>query len=402
MTRGKTKRSLQEIKELIAGEEDILRPLIGAVLQEVLEAEMSQALGAEKGERIEGRLGYRSGYYVRSLITRVGRVELRVPQDRQGRFSSELFERYQRSEKALVGALAEMYIQGVSTRKVKTITEELCGHEFSASAISAINKRLDEELQRFMHRSLEEEFPYLILDARYEKVREEGVIRSRAVLVALGVDWEGRRQVLGVELANRESATSWKEFLLKLKSRGLRGVTLAITDDHAGLKRSLAEVLPEAFWQRCYVHFLRNALDYLPRKVNDDCLTELRWFYDRHNVEEARRDLVAWLGKWQTKYPKLCEWVEGNIEETFTFYRLPKEHHKHLKSTNMLERLNQELKRRTHVIRIFPNPESCLRLIRALAVEIHEGWLETHCYLNMEALAEQKKSQLHGLELAAA
>ena len=402
MTRGKTKRSLQEIKELIAGEEDILRPLIGAVLQEVLEAEMSQALGAEKGERIEGRLGYRSGYYVRSLITRVGRVELRVPQDRQGRFSSELFERYQRSEKALVGALAEMYIQGVSTRKVKTITEELCGHEFSASAISAINKRLDEELQRFMHRSLEEEFPYLILDARYEKVREDGVIRSRAVLVALGVDWEGRRQVLGVELANRESATSWKEFLLKLKSRGLRGVTLAITDDHAGLKRSLAEVLPEAFWQRCYVHFLRNALDYLPRKVNDDCLTELRWFYDRRNVEEARRDLVAWLGKWQTKYPKLCEWVEGNIEETFTFYRLPKEHHKHLKSTNMLERLNQELKRRTHVIRIFPNPESCLRLIRALAVEIHEGWLETHCYLNMEPLAEQKKSQLHGLELAAA
>jgi len=402
MTRGKTKRSLQEIKELIAGEEDILRPLIGAVLQEVLEAEMSQALGAEKGERIEGRLGYRSGYYVRSLITRVGRVELRVPQDRQGRFSSELFERYQRSEKALVGALAEMYIQGVSTRKVKTITEELCGHEFSASAISTINKRLDEELQRFMHRSLEEEFPYLILDARYEKVREDGVIRSRAVLVALGVDWEGGRQVLGVELANRESATSWKEFLLKLKSRGLRGVTLAITDDHAGLKRSLAEVLPEAFWQRCYVHFLRNALDYLPRKVNDDCLTELRWFYDRRNVEEARRDLVAWLGKWQTKYPKLCEWVEGNIEETFTFYRLPKEHHKHLKSTNMLERLNQELKRRTHVIRIFPNPESCLRLIRALAVEIHEGWLETHCYLNMESLAEQKKSQLHGLELAAA
>jgi putative transposase len=402
MTQGKTKRSLQEIKELIAGEEDILRPLIGAVLQEVLEAEMSQALGAEKGERIEGRLGYRSGYYVRSLITRVGRVELRVPQDRQGRFSSELFERYQRSEKALVGALSEMYIQGVSTRKVKTITEELCGHEFSASAISAINKRLDEELQRFMHRSLEEEFPYLILDARYEKVREDGVIRSRAVLVALGVDWEGRRQVLGVELANRESATSWKEFLLKLKSRGLRGVTLAITDDHAGLKRSLAEVLPEAFWQRCYVHFLRNALDYLPRKVNDDCLTELRWFYDRRNVQEARRDLVAWLGKWQTKYPKLCEWVEGNIEETFTFYRLPKEHHKHLKSTNMLERLNQELKRRTHVIRIFPNPESCLRLIRALAVEIHEGWLETHCYLNMESLAEQKKSQLHGLELAVA
>jgi transposase-like protein len=401
MTRKKTKRSLQEIKELIGEQEDILRPLIRAVLQEILEAEMSEALGAEKSERAEGRLGYRSGYYVRSLITRVGKLELRVPQDRQGRFSTELFERYQRSEKALVGALAEMYVQGVSTRKVKAITEELCGHEFSASAISAINKRLDEELHSFMHRRLEEEFPYLILDARYEKVREEGIIRSRAVLVALGVDWEGRRQVLAVELANRESATSWKEFLLKLKSRGLRGVVLAVSDDHAGLKRSVAEVLPEAFWQRCYVHFLRNALDYLPRKAADDCLTELRWFYERRNVEEARRDLIVWLGKWQAKYPKLCAWVEGNIEETFTFYRLPKEHHKHLKSTNVLERLNQELKRRTHVIRIFPNPESCLRLIRALAVEMHENWLESPRYLNMEALQEQRKTELPDLKAAA-
>jgi transposase-like protein len=396
MTQRKGKRTLEEIKELIKGEEDFLRPVVGAVVQQILEVEMSEALGAQKGQRTQGRLGYRSGYYVRSLVTRVGKLELRVPQDREGHFSTELFERYQRSEKALVAALAEMYVQGVSTRKVKAITEELCGHEFSASAISAINKRLDQELERFMNRPLEEEFPYLILDARYEKVREEGVIRSRAVLVALGVDWEGRRQVLSVELANRESTTSWKEFLLRLKNRGLRGVMLAVSDDHAGLKRAVSEVLSEAFWQRCYVHFLRNALDYLPRKTNDDCLTELRWFYERRNVQEARLDLVAWLSKWQAKYPKLCEWVEANIEETFTFYRLPKEHHKHLKSTNVLERLNQELKRRTHVIRIFPNGQSCLRLIRALAVEIHEAWLETYRYLNMEALREQRKTHLQG------
>ena len=335
-------------------------------------------------------------------MSRVGKLELRVPQDRQGRFCTQLFERYQRSEKALVAALAEMYVQGVSTRKVKAITEELCGHEFSASSISAINKRLDEELERFMRRRLEEDYPYLILDARYEKVRLDGVIRSRAVLVAIGVDWEGRRQILGVELANRESNSSWKEFLVLLKSRGLRGVVLAVSDDHVGLRKAIAEVLPQAFWQRCYVHFLRNSLDYLPRKADDDCLTELRWFYERRNVEEARRDLAAWLSKWQRKYPKLCEWVEANIEETFTFYRLPKEHHKHLKSTNVLERLNQELKRRTHVVRIFPNEASCLRLIRALAVEIHEDWLETHRYLNMEALAEQRKSQRRELELAAA
>ena len=392
---------LKEIKEQLTEKEDYLRPLVELLVQELLEAEMNEALGAQKGERTEGRMGYRSGYYVRNLVTRVGRLELRVPQDRQGRFSTQLFERYQRSERALVAALGEMYVQGVSTRKVKAITEELCGQEFSASTISAINQRLDEELERFMCRQLEEEYSYVILDARYERVRQEGIISSRAVLVGIGVDWEGRRQVLGVELANRESSSSWKEFLLRLKSRGLRGVLFAVSDDHPGLKRAIAEVLGEAFWQRCYVHFLRNALDYLPRKANDDCLTELRWFYERRNVEEARRDLVSWLAKWQAKYSKLCEWVVNNIEETFSFYRLPKEHHKHLKSTNVLERLNQELKRRTHVIRIFPNEASSLRLLRALAVEIHEDWLETPRYLNMEALREQRKTELGGFLAAA-
>ena len=394
---------LKEIKEQLREKEDYLRPLVGLVVQEILEAEMNEALGAQKGERTEGRMGYRSGYYVRNLVTRVGRLELRVPQDRQGRFSTQIFERYQRSERALVAALGEMYVQGVSTRKVKAITEELCGQEFSASTISAINQRLDEELERFMCRQLEEEYSYVILDARYERVRQEGIISSRAVLVAIGVDWEGRRQVLGVELANRESSSSWKEFLLRLKSRGLRGVIFVVSDDHPGLKSAIAQVLPEALWQRCYVHFLRNALDYLPRrKADDDCLTELRWFYERRNVEVARRDLTAWLAKWQGKYPKLCEWVENNIEETFTFYRLPKEHHKHLKSTNVLERLNQELKRRTQVIRIFPNEASALRLLRALAVEIHEGWLESPRYLNMEALREQRKIELRDLLKAAA
>src|SRR6516164_8879623 len=394
MTQKKAKRSLQEIKELIGEEQDILRPLIGAVLQEILEAEMSEALGAEKGQRVEGRLGYRSGYYVRSLITRVGRLELRVPQDRQGRFSSQLFERYQRSEKALVGALAEMYVQGVSTRKVKAITEELCGHEFSASAISAINKSLDESLRAFAERRLGEAYPYLILDARYERAREAGVIASQAVLVAIGVDWEGRRQVLAVELANRESRSSWRDFLLGLKRRGLFGVEFVVSDDHSALKPAIREVLPEAIWQRCYVHFLRNALDYVPRKVDDDCLQELRWFYDRRDLAEVRRDIAAWLAKWQSKYPKLCAWVEDNIEETLSYYRLPLAHHKHMKSTNMLERLNQEIKRRTHVVRIFPNAESCLRLVRALAVETHEAWLEGTRYLNMEHLRERKKEAL--------
>ena len=212
------------------------------------------------------RQGYRSGYYGRTLNTRVGKLELRVPQDRAGRFSTELFERYQRSERALVAALAEMYVQGVSTRKVKAITEELCGHSFSASSISAINRRLDDSLAQFTGRPLAESFPYLILDARYERVREAGVITSQAVLIAIGIDWDGRRQVLAVELANRESRSSWRDFLLGLKARGLHGVEFVVADDHAGLRAALREVLAEAAYQRCYVHFLRNALDYVPRK----------------------------------------------------------------------------------------------------------------------------------------
>jgi putative transposase len=406
MTGNKCKGRRINLQEIFGADKDSFKELLREVLQEVLEQEMTDTLGAGKGERSPGRLGYRSGYYGRALVTRVGKLELRIPQDRQGHFSTQIFERYQRSEKALVSALAEMYIQGVSTRKVKAITEELCGHAFSASAISAVNKTLDESLERFAKRELTETYPYLVLDARYEKVREDGVIRSQAVQIAIGINDEGRRQILAVELANRESQTSWRDVLLELKSRGLRGVEFVVSDDHPGLKRAIAEVIPEAVWQRCYVHFLRNALDHLPRKAVDDCRQELRWLYDRRDLSEAQQDLTQWLERWGTRYPKLCEWVEENIGETFSFYRLPLQHHKHLKSTNMLERFNEEIKRRTRVARIFPNASSCLRLIRALAassclrliralaVETHEGWLEASRYLNMDLLKEHKKLRI--------
>lgn len=391
MTKIESKRNTADVKALFTEEKDFLKKILHEAIQEILEQEMTDSLGAAKGERSLNRLGYRSGYYERSLITRVGKIELRVPQDRQGHFSTQLFERYQRSEKALVSALAEMYIQGVSTRKVKAITEELCGHSFSASAISAVNKTLDESLDKFAQRRLEEPYPYLVLDARYEKVREDGVIRSQAVQIAIGINEEGRRQVLAVDLANRESESSWKDFLLGLKERGLYGVEFVVSDDHPGLKRAISEVLPQAVWQRCYVHFLRNALDYLPRKTNDDCLQELRWIYDRRDIEEATKDVAQWVERWESKHRKLCEWAEKNIEETFNYYRLPTQHHKHMKSTNMLERFNEEIKRRTHVVRIFPNSASCLRLVRALAVETHESWLEASRYLNMDLLKEHKK-----------
>src|SRR5262245_43111824 len=394
MTKTEGKSASATVKDILLSSPDGLRDVIRTVLQEVLEAEMEEALGASKGERTAERLGYRSSYYGRTLITRVGKLELRVPQDRAGRFSTELFERYQRSERALVATLAEMYVQGVSTRKVKAITEELCGHAFSASAISAINKRLDESLAAFAGRPLHEPFPYLILDARYEKVREAGVVASQAVLIAVGIDWDGRRQILAVEMANRESRSAWRDFLVALKARGLKGVELVVSDDHPGLVKAIGEAVPEAAWQRCYVHFLRNALDYLPRKHGDDCLAELRWLYERRDLAEVRADLAAWLAKWSARYPRLTNWVEDNIEQTLSFFRLPRQHHKHLKSTNMLERLNEEIRRRTYVVRIFPNAESCLRLVRALAVETHENWMEANRYLNMDDLREHKKAEL--------
>lgn len=401
MTRKQINLSLEEAKALLGQDTEFLKPLLQEIVQQLLEAQMDELLAAGRYERSAERRGYRSGSYPRTLLTRVGKLELRVPQDRQGRFSTELFSRYQRSEQALVASLAEMYIQGVSTRKVKQITEELCGQEISASTVSRINKTLDEQLTQFSRRALSEDYPYLILDARYEKVREQGVIRSRAVQIVLGINWEGRRQVLAVELAQRESTASWKHILLQLQQRGLCGVEYVVSDDHAGLKQAIRELLPQAIWQRCYVHFLRNALEHLPTKADPDCVQELRWMYDRRDQAEARRDLAAWLVKWEGRYAKLCNWVEENIEETWSYYRLPLVHHKHLKSTNMLERLNQELKRRTLVVRIFPNAESCLRLVRALAVEVHEDWMEGTRYLNMELLREHKKEVLHHAAQAA-
>jgi len=255
--------------------------------------------------------GYRSGYYGRSLITRVGKLELRVPQDRTGQFATELFERSQRAERALVAAFAERYVQGVSTRKLKALTEELCGQSCSASSLSALHQRLDQSLAQFAARPLSEAFPALLVEARYERGRTAGVIVSPAVLIARGIDGDGRRQILGVELANRESRSSWSDFLRGLKARGLNGVELVVSDDHAGLKAAIREILSEAVWPRCSGHFLRNALDYVPRKVDDDCRQALRWLSARRDLAEARSDLTAWLARWAGKYPRLTTWGRG-------------------------------------------------------------------------------------------
>ena len=394
MTKKNNSKKQSNFKALINEDVDLLKKIIQTALQEILEGEMEDLLGAKKGERNTTRSGYRSGYYTRNLMTRVGKIELRIPQDRNGFFRTELFEHYQRSEKALVSTLMEMYVQGVSTRKVKKITEELCGYKFSASTVSNINKKLDKQLGAFANRELKDKYPYLILDTNYKKVRENGVVKNLAILTALGVNWEGRRDILSVELSNRERKSSWKDFLLKLKKRGLNGVEFVVSDNHEGIKSSVAQVFPLAIWQRCYVHFLRNALDYLPRrKTIDDVLLELRWIYERSNIKEAKESLTSWLLKWQSKYPKLCDWVEENIEETLSFYHLPRQHHKNMKSSNVIKRVHEEFKRRTFVIRIFPDKDSCLRLIRAIAVEVQDRWIEQPRYINMDFYKELKKKR---------
>ena len=289
MTGMHSRSQLTEFKAKLESGGDAVRDLVRGVLQEILEEKMTEA----KGERTSDRLGYRSGHYKRHLTKRVGRIELRVPQDRNGAFSTELFERSERLEKAFVSALMQMQVHGVSTRKVAKAAEALCDHGFSASTISRINAKLDVDLKTFAERPLEGSFPYLILDARYEKVREDGVVRDRAALIAVGVDATGRRQVLGVELADGGSHAIWRRFLESLRDRGLRGVVQVVSDDHSGLTKAIREVVPEAVRQRCYVHFLRNARAHLNRRPGDGCLKELRWIHDRPSVEEARADLAA-------------------------------------------------------------------------------------------------------------
>ena len=315
-TRSKRSAKSSGVEALLGQDGEMLRRLMQEALQQVLEAEMTEAVGAAPGRADKGAAGLSR----RLLQPRPGdshREARAAGAERPGRpVSTELFARYQRSEKGAGERVGEMYVQGVSTRKVKAITEELCGHTFSASTISRINASLDGVLSRFAERRLDEAYPYLVLDARYEKVRLDGVIQSQAVLVAIGINWDGRRCVLGVELSNRESRSSWTNFVTGLKVRGLHGVEFVVSDDHAGLKRAVAELLPEAVWQRCYVHFLRNALDYLPRKADDDCRQELRWLYDRRDLKEAQQDLQAWLLRWAQRYPRLTDWVEAHIGET--------------------------------------------------------------------------------------
>ena len=393
MAQDHRKVSEQPAQEILLDDPNFLREIVERVLQEMLEAEMTEHIGAAPYERTTERKGHRNGHKPRTLRTRVGTLNLLVPQDREGTFSTRLFSRYQRNEKALVLTLMEMYVEGVSTRKVKDITEELCGTSFSKSLVSSLAGQLDSELGVWRSRPLEGEgYPYLFVDARYEKVRVGHRIVSQGVLVVAGVrQTDGMREILAVEVADTESEATYHELFRSLKSRGLKGVQLVVSDDHEGLKSAVGRHFQGAAHQRCQVHYMRNLLGMVGRVKRKELGADLRAIFAAPNREQALRIASSVAHKWRGKgIEKVSEHIEEHIEECLSCLAFPESHRRRIRTTNGLERLNQEIKRRTSVVRIFPNRQSCLRLVSALAVEVSEEWVTGRRYLDMEELGEHR------------
>ena len=371
---------------LLSGQ-DGLSKLVETVLNQVLEAQVTEALGADRHERTEERQGYRNGYRTRTLYTRVGPVTLQVPQTRDGSFSTDIFKRYQRSEQAFVLALMEMVVQGVSTRKVSAITEELCGASFSKSTVSALCSGLDARVRAFNERRLEGEYPFVLVDALFIKSREDDRVVSRAALVVSGIRNDGYREILGVKIGDTESFATWNETFRWLKGRGLKGVMFVVSDDHSGLSQAIGKHFQGAAWQRCQVHLMRNLLSHAAVRVRAEVAQAAKLVLQAPDMAEARRRLADFCERFAKTAAKAVACLEAGFEDAMAVMALPEKYRKRLRSTNMQERLNEEIRRRERVIRIFPNDDSALRLIGALLAEHNETWQERK-YLDMEEFRE--------------
>jgi putative transposase len=363
-----------------------MQGVVRQFVQNLLEHEMSDYLQAMPYQRTPGRRGFRSGHRPRKLKTRAGTLSLDVPTERSGRFRTAVFDRYQRSEQAFVLTLQEMYLQGVSTRNVREITERLCATPVSASTVSRLVKQLDEDLARWRNRRLVEPYPYLIVDARYERVRQNERIESQGVLMISGVSGKGQRDIIGVAVANTESETSWTEIFRDLNRRGLHGVRVVTSDDHEGLVASVRRCFQGALWHRCQTHFMRNVLALVAKRDREPLRQALRSVYDAATMEHARQRLAEVVAEWRLRYPDVADKLEAEIEDTLTCFQFPAGHRVRIRTTNMMERLNQELRRRSRVVRIFPNAASCLRLMTALAQEQAAEWAAQLTYLDMAEL----------------
>jgi putative transposase len=357
---------------------------IQILVNEAMKIERSEVLGAEPYERTSERLGYANGFKPKTLATRVGKVELQVPQTRGVEFYPKSLERGVRSERALKLAVAEMYVQGVSTRKVTEITRELCGLDVSSSQVSRAAQLMDEELESWRSRPLGK-LSYLILDARYEKVRHGGSVIDCAVLVAVGVLPNGKRTVLGVSAKLSEAEVHWREFLQSLVERGLHGVELITSDAHEGLKAARKGVFPGVPWQRCQFHLQQNAVAYVPKiDMRSHVADDIRGVFNAQDANEADRLLKIAVEKYRLTAPTLAEWMERSLPEGLTVFTRPSPHRRRLRTSNMIERLNREIKRRTRVATLFPNEASLLRLVSAVLAEVDEEWQTGKCYLNTE------------------
>lgn len=381
----------EDILRGIFSGDDGLGRLVETVLNQVLEAQVAEQLQAGRHERTESRRGYRNGHRVRQMKTRVGTLDLLVPRVRDGHFSTKLFGRYQRSEQALVLALMEMVINGVSTRKVRRITEELCGTSFSKSTVSALCRQLDPIVHGWNERSLSDEtYPFVIVDALYIKVRKEGRVRSQSVLLAIGISGSGHREILGLKVGDSESESSWSAYFAWLKDRGLQGVDILVSDDHRGLVKAVHRHFQGASWQRCQTHLTRNILDHCPKALRDELHSRLRLIFDAPDGTVARRVLDDTLEAYGEQAPKAVQCLEQGFDDATAVLALPSRYRRRLRTTNSVERLNQEIRRRERVIRIFPNMESAVRLIGALLMEQDEDWSTGRKYLNMAEYWEWK------------
>ena len=348
--------------------------MVKVLLNTAMQAERSKYLQAGEYERTEDRKGHANGYKPKTVRTRLGEITFAIPQVREGGFYPAALEKGLRSERALTATLAEMYVQGVSTRKVKAITEELCGVEISATQVSRATAQLDAVLQEWRERPLGE-IVYLYLDARYEKVREAGQVRDSAVLVATGITPTGERQVLGVSVSLSEHESHWRAFLQSLKERGLQGVQLIISDDHAGLGAARRMVFGSVPWQRCQFHLQQNAGAYLPRQsMRIEVAADIRAMFNASDRKSAEELLQGAIQKYAQSAPRLSGWLEENLAQGFTVFDFPLEHRRIIRTTNSLERINREIRRRTRVVGIFPNEAACLRLVSAILMETSEEW----------------------------
>lgn len=351
--------------------------LMEAILNQVLKAESAEQLGAEDYERTDNRSDYRNGTRTRGLITRIGKIELQVPRHRKEPFKTMLFDNYQRNEQALIAAMMEMVVQGVSTRKVEKVTEELCGEKFSKSTVSEICQTISERVNEFKDRLLPDRYPFIIADALYIKVRENHRVVSKAFFIAIGVNETGCKEVIGLDLFDAEREDTWKTFFSGLKARGLHGVDFIISDDHQGLVKAVKECFTGVCWQRCQVHFERNIMLKTPKRYQAGLTGELRSMFNAATLEEARRLKTEIIDEYQDVASEAMEILDNGFEDSMAIMALPMKYRRSTRSSNIIERENREIRRREQVIQIFPNQESAIRVIGALLLDHHDEWQDT-------------------------